>query len=136
MRIKNNFVSYKTAKKLLKLGFNSECFAGYDMENHKELFVGFDEYDGEIFNREYYIPAPLYQQVLQWLREIHNINIIINYDYSYSMDKEYYSYRIRRLDSDKFIQETFGETYNTYKQAIQEGINQALSSIENDNNRS
>jgi hypothetical protein len=80
----------------------------------------------------YLLPQSL---LAKWLREVHNIDIVINYDHGYSMDRKYYSYRIRRLDSDKFIQETFGETYDTYEQVFESALFDGLKLIKDENTR-
>jgi hypothetical protein len=61
----NLFVTQKQAVDLKELGFTETCFAGYEIIENGELFIG--NIDGrEQFNREFYIPAPTKQQVFKW----------------------------------------------------------------------
>jgi len=91
--MKEQFVPYEIAKKLEEKGFDEECLAGYyvfggnkeqggDEQTEPELFM--DGYDIDYREAElnmhayYYCDAPLWQQVVDWLREEKNINIIID----------------------------------------------------------
>jgi len=62
------FVSYEQALALKELGFDEMCFGGYDKKDGV-LLVGYDTDAYEHFNRDFYIPAPLKQQVFRWFRE-------------------------------------------------------------------
>ena len=70
------FVSYEIALKLKEKGFNEGCFGFYG-DDGKLYFDGFIE-DG--LNPVYSL-APLYQQVIDWLRDEKYINIETQYDF-------------------------------------------------------
>ena len=72
--MKEQFVSFEMALKLKKLGFVENCFAKYD-EN--ACFYYLSGFWGFPLEEETDILAPLWQQVLEWLREIFQIDIII-----------------------------------------------------------
>lgn len=86
--MERRFVSNKIAVLLKELGFDEECFAYFDSTSRFEMFEYYD------FNRtnstlqsdyggtDKYCTAPLWQQVEEWLRELHNIQLSIfpNYD--------------------------------------------------------
>ena len=89
--MKKEFVPYEQALELKQLGFDEECFAGYDIYT-TELYIGY-EIDQRTFNIEYYILTPLYQQVFRWFREKYglignvNDNCILENTYSISISK-------------------------------------------------
>jgi hypothetical protein len=76
MKIEEQFVGYEIALKVKELGFNEECFATYDENKTFELQDFVQNYDTF---PSHMIAVPLYQQVLQWFREEHNINIEVPY---------------------------------------------------------
>lgn len=67
--MKNEFIPYEQALELKELGFDELCMAGYDKDFIGKLYIGFSTDDGALFNTEYYILAPLYQQAFRWLNE-------------------------------------------------------------------
>src|ERR1039457_228403 len=84
------FVPYKLAEDLKKIGFDEPCLAMYSDEN-LDMWLQ-DQYDlrseGEedgfqFKNSDYddsrYVAAPLYQQVIDWFYEKHNIYIETKY---------------------------------------------------------
>lgn len=73
--MENQFVSVEIALKLKEKGFINDClgFYYYDGSFQKYRLV-YNESSDEWVNP---INAPLYQQVIDWLREEHNIDIYI-----------------------------------------------------------
>lgn len=79
--MKDLFVPYKIAKQLKEKGFNEPCLTAYIVER-KELLSIFDSDDGFLKNTDLIegrYSAPLYQQVIDWFREKHEILIWIGY---------------------------------------------------------
>lgn len=98
--MKNEFIPYEQALELKELGFDELCMAGYDKDFIGKLYIGFSTDDGVLFNTEYYIPAPLYQQAFRWLHEkleVKGIMPIIDLDYRLQMLKNL----IKKLSSKK-----------------------------------
>ena len=82
--MEEQFVTYEIALKLKELGFDEEVIATFDTDENNELRIfAFSVPDKGIFeigfNKGWCIKAPLWQQVVDWLREKHNINVSINY---------------------------------------------------------
>jgi hypothetical protein len=80
--MKNLFVSYNIAKRLKDLGFDEDCLAYYE-PNGTLRSIGpiiFD-YEGLSRNTGYkdIIAAPLWQQVVTWLRTKKKINVFIGF---------------------------------------------------------
>jgi hypothetical protein len=96
--MKEQFVPHEIAILLKEKGFTDECMASYEIsltaqENEEDGFSGpFGWEKGEVnFNKGYfangvpycdfsnehwlYCAAPLWQQVIDWLRDTHNIDI-------------------------------------------------------------
>ena len=71
--MKNQFVPYEMALKLKELGFDVECLASY---YHAGKNLDINQY---IHNGKYTVLAPLWQQVIDWLRINHNIHIKVDY---------------------------------------------------------
>lgn len=69
--ITEDYVSFETAKLLKEKGFNEDSWFHYDN-------------DGDIVTRGYRlnrpddIPAWTHQMAMKWLREVHNIDIVID----------------------------------------------------------
>lgn len=81
--MKDLFVTYKIALKLKLLGFNEPCFVTYSTANNDGNGDFAQTDDGSwIRNSEikYGFTAPLYQQVIDWLRIKHGMLIQENFD--------------------------------------------------------
>jgi hypothetical protein len=107
--MKEQFVSYEIAIKLKEKGFMEECFGFYYYDaSFKKYRLVYKESSNDYLNS---INAPLWQQVIDWLREKHNIDISIelggklkmyavfvsgNWIYENSKDRMLYSYNEAR----------------------------------------
>jgi len=98
------FVSYELALQLKTKGFNEDCFTLFDEQG---LLDNYWDLDNEefIYNqsiKDLHLPkrnsetknvtAPLYDQVIEWLRDVHNIHVHPNFymnRFSNLMDYEY-----------------------------------------------
>lgn len=88
--ITEDYVSFETAKLLKKKGFKSDnCHTGYD-ENGSFFWYG--DYSKD---RKGVMDAPTLQMAMKWLREVHNILLIPDYDYECT-DKSW-CYKIYQL---------------------------------------
>ena len=70
--MKKEFATYEIALKLKELGFNEDCF-GYFVINLQELII----VNTKKHKSDWYISAPLWQQVIDWFREEHNIHLAV-----------------------------------------------------------
>lgn len=71
--IEKLFVPYEIALKLKEKGFNELSIAYY--EDGYDIF-NFGHAKGQLYNNDrFLISAPLYQQVLEWMKAKHNIFI-------------------------------------------------------------
>ena len=140
--MENQFVTYEIALKLKELGFDEECIASYYTnikENNtakydvrKKLNASFDynaftdeDDSGYIRNsdKEYYISAPLWQQVIDWFRE--KQNICINIEPITFDDEPTYIFEIINLKNGRLlnnISNSFTDTNEALEQAILEAL--------------
>jgi hypothetical protein len=99
--MKKEFVTYKIAKKLKELNFNTECFATYHPSG-EIISLGITRPVINIgIQNSFLVTAPLWQQAIDWLREEHkmlikpscinNELIFIVYDISTGKEKRLFS---------------------------------------------
>ena len=92
--MQKEFVTYKIALKLKELGFDEPCFGFWNVSqinnSLQELKYGmcvFKNTSTELSKYPKNVLAPLWQQVIDWFREKHNIHISIpNYYDGWSID--------------------------------------------------
>jgi hypothetical protein len=81
--MKEQFVTYEIAIKLKEKGFDEPCISKYE-ENYLCQDFSFDICNDDtwitnskLHSKDKYCAAPLWQQVIDWLREKRNIHIVI-----------------------------------------------------------
>ena len=83
--MQKQFVTYETALKLKEIGFDEPCLGRFVGENTFILDSG--ELSQKQNTTTYAPLSPLWQQVIDWFREKHNIHISIpNYYDGWSID--------------------------------------------------
>lgn len=85
--IAEDYVSYEIAKLLKEKGFNEATFHDYDEEGKRwfeEVLVCHNSQGG--------IACPTLQMAIKWLREVHSILVVI--DYNYECTSKSYCYKI------------------------------------------
>lgn len=117
--IQNQFCSYEIALALKELGFDEECFAFFN-ETYEQGYIQYSDikysrnYNGQI----HLVSSPLWQQVIDWFRENHDLHIyneMIGGEYYGSIDdpsKDYCIWQTKSLKS----------YYKVRKQAILKAI--------------
>jgi hypothetical protein len=127
--MKNLFVPYNTAKVLIKeKGFDAQCLYYWS--------VGLNDITTLVCTEKYCkfdsIGAPLYQQVIDWLREKHKLHILIEGDNITSRTKYegYVSFVIKTewdIKEDEII--LFESELSDYYVALTDAINAAIKLI-------
>lgn len=148
--MKHLFLPYELALKLKGKGFNEPCFALFSamkgennkfiwatssldhvLEFHKKGHKFFDDLEGgktriQTFIQNSFakntVTAPLYQQVIDWLREKHRIHIAAS-SFPVSGDKYGYQYGRSSLTGGWSINFEGKTYYDAYNKAIEEAIN-------------
>ena len=90
-----DYVSFETAKLLKEKGFNetSKTIGTY---NHKGEFYLYCHENGYNHNHlSTWYSAPTLQMAIKWLKEVHNILVVVDYEYECT-DTSYF-YKIYRL---------------------------------------
>lgn len=124
--LEESLVPYEIALVLKQKNFDEPCFGFYD---EGDLFL--DRVDGA---HDYYVLAPTYSQVLDWLRRNHNIEIIIADIEGMEHSGRLYAIEVIVDDSleDDIIEVSLGEDedwYLSYRDAHDGGIKIALELI-------
>ena len=119
--IRNQFCSYEIALKLKELGFDEECFSAYTEDGGLMDIGNYSNYDeiGELDGHSYYISclSPIWQQVIDWLREKYNLCIEIQCP---QREFDFYSWTIHEplgINDEEYNCQTYedGFTNNYYK---------------------
>ena len=109
--MEKEFIEYKQALKLTKLGFNEFCF-GYCVDSVLDLITT-DINDYPPLYVEV-IKAPLYQQAFRWFREKYNLEVSF-YRTMETIEGLKYGYQIERWES-----ETTEDLVNLYEKSYEE----------------
>ena len=146
--MKEQFVPYEIALKLKELGFDKECLAWF--AENKEIQIAPDVYKKwtskpltnlniiKVFNIDC-ITAPLWQQVIDWLKEKHGIFVFIDMGKYYDSYAEAYPFQAwckiyknkelihsitvrNKLDNENFI-------FYSYEEAREQAILKAIELI-------
>ncbi len=141
------FVPYGIAKHLKQLKFDKPCFGYYDNGNYFNWSIEEGENPSMFINLEetshgdWYI-SPLYQQVIDWFREIHKLHITVEFDRLKEKDDkediETYCFRINEQWSEgkEWYDYNYGfkhmcnkRNIESYYNALNEAIEEAIKLI-------
>lgn len=116
--IQEAYCSFEVSKLLDEKGFDEKCSRWYVANEPQEGIVekGFGE-------NQFYINAPTHQMAMAWLREIHNIDIIIFHE---KLPNNCYWARIERHPFTEFQQEP---EYKTYEKAVDDALKYVLENL-------
>ena len=124
--ITEDYVSFETAKLLKEKGFN-ECCRAFHSPSRKLFYSSHDIKnfeDGKTIGRA--IAAPTHQMAMKWLREVHNIIIVIE-PHSYNcMEEKTSSYDFSIWYGDNY-EHPLTTNYSTYEEAVEAAILYVLS---------
>jgi len=118
------FVPYKIALELKEKGFNEPCLGFFKEEKFHTCFsFAYNQEEAEKFYKA--ISAPLYQQVMDWFREKHNIHLAVDFEYLTN------KYDVMFQEKTKGRWERYTRYYAsvTYNEALNKGIEEALKLI-------
>lgn len=136
--MKENFVSYNQAVRLKKLGFGGNGLKNYTPQGYYKFpngYVSPIKHDGDgilvQFRKENAekIPAPSLSQAQKWLREEHNLHIIVwPYNYSGSINNKYQFRMFEDVLNSDLSNPTCG--FDNYEPALSAGLDAALKLLE------
>jgi hypothetical protein len=135
--MENLFVPYEIAKQLKEKGFNEQCLSTYTWNGIKTTYdtlTCISENPQTIKERlnknndKYTCSAPMWQQVVDWLREEKNIQINIVWNKFYPVAP--YEWEVRPTWRDEPVRPYgMGGRQSTYYKSLERAINQALQFI-------
>ena len=129
-----DFVTYEQAEKLADLGFDYKCIACYNEEEF--------DYTGEYsnYNLGYYhdnlISAPNIYQAQKWLREKHDIIVLVDTYFKNYMNEDFskaeFEYVIVDMNNNALRKASHEnkELFEFYENALSAGISKAIEYIE------
>ena len=123
--IKEDFVSFEVAKLLKEKGFNEPTWTRY--EDNDEVIFG-DKYNWNNSPMGQ-ISAPTHQMAMKWLREVHNIFIVIEphmYDY---INEKNSSYVTSLWQGDNYYENITSKDYPAYEEAVEAAIKYSLENL-------
>lgn len=117
--MKEDYVSFETAKLLKDKGFDGETSCYYAPDSSTRwIYQHYHEFD--IKDR---IECPTLQMAMKWLREIHNLDIIIFREH---LPNSCYWARIERFPYTEYQQDL---TYVTYEESAENAIKYCLENL-------
>ena len=140
--MKEQVISFKTAKLAKEKGFNWECFGLYYLKHPEEEInvltydkhplglnphkYGFCDWNSDdfLFKDEIKrISAPTQSLLQKWLRDKHNLHITI-----FSSSQESWMFRITKPHQ-QLKDGIYGEDFYTYEEALESGLQETLKLI-------
>jgi hypothetical protein len=137
--MKDPFIPYELAVIAKEKGFNEPCINYYSKINKQLSYLinGVVMLKVDDYNLNNHTSAPLYQQIVDWLREKHKILITIELlRFAYDAEKDnihepdnIFKYKIVKLDTwfSSYIENTHQD--KDYYKALNKAIKQALDLI-------
>lgn len=133
--MEKQFVTFEMAKKLKELGFDDVCIGCYDINDALEIMpFGIESANyNKVFCGNYLISAPLWQQVVEWLRTEKKIFVTVECKPDIFNGSFYYVADVLNIDptNGKDLQILDGfSIFRNYDEALKEGIEEALTLLE------
>ena len=136
--MKNELVTFETAKLADKAGFDWEVYAAYNKNNEEledlsdiyhyacEGGMELDEWFGNYNSKSWksLISAPTQSLLQRWLREVHNIHVEVICN---NIVTKLYTCEITAMHFEKIT-----KTFKSFEEALEEGLKQSLKRILNE----
>ena len=124
--ITEDYCSFEVAKLLEEKGFDEPCYGIWHIGN-KLFDINYEPLDYSEL-REERLLAPTHQMAMKWLREKHNIIIVIE-PHSYNhMEEKTSSYDFSIWYGDNY-EHPLTTNYSTYEEAVEAAILYVLSEV-------
>lgn len=132
--MKEQLISFETAKLAKEKGFDVETYKGYLSETIVEYFDTYpsnyirlsEKYSNSALKNDWLCTAPTQSLLAKWLREEHHLIVIVAYQYEY--DSTPYSYWIYKENNSLPLNQWINDL-NTYEEALEIGLQEALKLI-------
>ena len=126
--IREDYCSYEVAKMLKEKGFEGDINAYYHIWDNGNKVCSAQEFSRSEAPH-LYIPAPTHQTAMKWLREAHNIFIVIEphmYDY---VNEKNSSYVTSLWQGDNYYENVTSIDYSTYEEAVEATLKCVLKTL-------
>jgi hypothetical protein len=123
--ITEDYVSFETAKLLKEKRFNEWCNSYFISDNEIALISNRRDFN----NHGVYLSAPTQQMTMKWLREVHNIFIVIEphmYDY---INEKNSSYVASLWQGDNYYENIISKDCPTYEETVEAAIKYCLENL-------
>ena len=127
--MKKQFVPYEIALKLKELSFDEECLAYFSNDKYHDLHHSCENVmEGDfVINNYNELKAPLWQQVIDWIRERYKINIFFDCEMNLSsMEIAWFKYRYKIYIERVWVNKGIYNGFNTYEEAREQAILKAI----------
>jgi hypothetical protein len=143
--MQEKIISFKTAKLAKEVGFNKKVLFSYEYSDKKSFLycggilyksaklygyiqnIGYDLYNYNSHKKLNEYSAPTQSELQAWIRKKHNIHISVN-PYNNTNQYSVHVYNII-LSEENNLDYEFNETYNSYEEALEQGLLKALKFI-------
>ena len=130
--ITEDYVSFEVAKLLKEKGFDTPVWTRYEDDN-EVIFGDKNNWNNSPMGQ---ISAPTHQMAIKWLREVHNVVIVIEpHTYNYINEKNS-SYVFAIWEGDNYIEiysyknsGLRGILYPTYEEAVEASLKYCLENL-------
>ena len=128
MNVTEDYVSYEVAKLLKEKGFDWRCNSHYWSQDLDTLRYSDYPQNWNCASDDWY-SCPTHQMAMKWLREEHNIFIVIEpYMYDYINEKNS-SYVTSLWQGDNYYENITSKDYPTYEQAVEAALKYSLENL-------
>lgn len=121
--VKEDYVSFETAKLLKEKGFNETCDNYYDQSSDEPQQLTLDEM---YYSYDEFIKAPTLQMAMKWLREVHNIAMNIGWGEIFENKFQWWCI-ILNIKDGSILRES--EYCATYEEAVEAAIKYCLKNL-------
>ena len=126
--IKEAYCSYEVSKLLKEKGFDEECTHYYSCEDDELI-----EYTNGVYSRNskdcHRCTSPTHQMAMAWLREVHNIIIVIEPHMHDYINEKTSSYVTSLWQGDNYYENITLKDYSTYEEAVEATLKYVLEKL-------
>ena len=126
--MEKQLTTFEISTVLKKLGFEEECFGFYINDNF--IMEKKWNYVISVKNGLSCTLRPTWSQVIDYIREKHNIHIVIDKVCNIDLSKTYWNYELTYVDNEDIIMEEKSSGYQSYESARLESIKHCFNLID------
>lgn len=125
--IKEDYVSFETAKLLKEKGFDEVCWRYWSVSENEIYGTDGIPFQNHELDDDM-LAAPTLQMSMKWLRDVHNIHISLRP--TFTEDAPYwYNASVHQVEAHRFRDKYFSEHFETYEEACEASIKYCLTNL-------